>query len=409
MFMTFIGLIFFMIFICFEKDVPLVRLFLLERSCNMVYERNYIVNDDVTLSFKEAEEFQKFLSEMDRDSQWIEVEKSKFISISYAGDKDEIIEGLTDESFNDTVSNGTHLALMYDDCNYYIGASALPTLKARAGISGTALEKIKRQDLAEILNKCLPVSAGGTLIRVCGDKVRACHSKNYQPLSQSGIFRTSRATIEGYSNKIFINGTWNHEYMTASWNIYDKDVIDAYVNLFDDMGIPINPKNVQTVVSIRTSDVGTSGATVWYNIQCGKKTVVLGAGLKLNHKGDVSISDFSDNLKDVFASYKKSFYDLEELANVSIKHPVGCIYGLLKKADMPCNLAKETALRFKDGFGNNEIDALKLYIFGVSEVLSVAIAHGASYEKLFTYQEKVARIIGYNFSKFDREAELVDL
>ena len=58
---------------------------------------------------------------------------------------------------------------------------------------------------------------------------------------------------------------------------------------------------------------------------------------------------------------------------------------------------------------SNEIDALKLYIFGVSEVLSVAIAHGASFEKLFTYQEKVARIIGYNFSKFDREAELVDL
>ena len=67
MFMTFIGLIFFMIFICFEKDVPLVRLFLLERSCNMVYERNYIVNDDVTLSFKEAEEFQSFCRK------WIEI------------------------------------------------------------------------------------------------------------------------------------------------------------------------------------------------------------------------------------------------------------------------------------------------------------------------------------------------
>ena len=375
----------------------------------MIYERNNIINDDVQVDFSVAEEFQSFLTEMDKDSEWLEVEKSKDITVSYAGSIDDIIEGLTDEAFNDTVARGSNLLLQYNNGKYYIGTSALPTLKARAGISGTSLEKMERKELAEILNKCLPVSSGGTLIRVCGDKVRACHSKNYQPLPQSGIFRTARTTIEGYSNKMFIGGVWSHDYMTASWNINDKDVIDAYVDLFNEMGIPINSSEVKTVVSICTSDVGTSGATVWYNIQCKNKTTVLGSGLKLNHKGSASLSDFTDNLKEVFAGYKKSFYDLELLKKVTIKHPVGCIYGLLKKADLPSSLAKQTALNYNAGYGNEETDGLMLYIFGISEILSLAKSQGASISKMFTYQEKVARIIGYNFSKFDKEAELVDL
>ena len=46
---------------------------------------------------------------------------------------------------------------------------------------------------------------------------------------------------------------------------------------------------------------------------------------------------------------------------------------------------------------------------GVNELLNVAKEKKASVSKLFTYQEKIARIIGYDFAKFDREAELVDL
>ena len=197
--------------------------------------------------------------------------------------------------------------------------------------------------------------------------------------------------------------------MTASWNIADKEIIDAYVEVFSELGIPINKKEIQTVVSVFTSDVGTSAATVWYHLKCDNRTVVLGNGYKLNHKGNVSLSDFSDIMRDVFASYKKRFYELYELKKITIKHPVGCVYGLLKKADLPPKMVKETALRFNEQFGNGETDGLILYIFGVSELLTIAKEQGASFSKIFNYQEKVARIIGYDFPKFDREAELTDL
>lgn len=374
-----------------------------------MYQRDSIISDNAEMVFNRAEEFQSFLTEMDKDSIWLEAEKSKEISVQYAGCSEDVIEGVTDEAFNDTVLSGSNLILSYDNKDYYIGSSALPTLKARAGVSGTALEKVTREELATILNTCLPVSSGGTLIRVCGDKVRACHSKNYQPLSQSGIFRTARTSIEGYSNKVFVNGVWNHDYMTASWNICDKDVINAYAEIFDNLGIPIDTSEIQTVVSICTSDVGTSGATVWYNVKCKKRTVVLGNGFKLNHKGTASLSNFSDNLRDVFASYKKKFYELQELKNVTIEHPVGCIYGLLKKADLPPRLVKETALRFNEEFGNVETNGLVLYIFGVSELLTIAKEQETPFAKLFNYQEKIARIIGYDFTRYDKEAELVDL
>lgn len=375
----------------------------------MNYERNNIINDNVEYGFDEADDFQRFLTAMDRDSDWIEVDKNKDLSVLYAGTGDDVIEGITDEAFNDTVRFGSCLELKYNSTNYYIGSSALPTLKARAGISGTSLEKLKRKDLSEILSKCLNVSSGGSLIRICGDKIRACHSKNYQPLPQSAIFRTARTTIEGFTNKMFVKGHWSHDYMAASWNIMDEDVINTYSKILNDMGIPVDEDEIQTVVTISTSDVGTAGATIWYNLYCQNRIIVLGAGSKINHKGTASISDFSTNLQEVFSGYKKKFFELEKLRNVRIKHPVGCIYGLLKKADLPCCFAKETAIRFKTMLGNSETDAFTLYIMGISEVLNVAKEKKASISKLFTYQEKIARIIGYDFSKFDREAELVDL
>lgn len=395
---------------CVEKDVSTDASFSVKKGVFIMnYERSSIINDNAEYGFNEADNFQKFLTEMDRDSTWLEIEKCKEMSVEYAGSSDDIIEGITDEAFNDTVLNGSHLELKYNNTSYYVGSSALPTLKARAGISGTSLEKLERKDLSEVLSKCLRVVSGGSLLRICGDKIRACHSKNYQALSQSGIFRTARTTIEGYSNKIFIRGNWSHDYMTASWNIMDNDVIEAYADMLANMGVPVNKCEIQTVVSICTSDVGTSGATIWYNISYKNKMVVLGAGSKLNHKGTASISDFSHNLQEVFSSYKKKFFEIEDLKYVKIKHPVGCIYGLLKKADLPACLAKETAIRFKTVFGNIETDGLTLYVMGVNELLNVAKEKKASVSKLFTYQEKIARIIGYDFAKFDREAELVDL
>jgi hypothetical protein len=373
------------------------------------YERMSIIRDSAELTFDAAEEFQSFLNDMDKDSDWIEVEKNEELVVSYAGCSDDVMEGLTDETFNDTVLYGTKLQISYNGNIYYVGSSALPTLKSRAGISGTSLEKISREDLADILNKCLPVSNGGTLMRVCGDKVRACHSKNYQTLSESGLFRTARASIEGYSNKVFVGGVWNHDYMKASWNINDKDVIKSYIELFTKMGIPVTEADIKTVVTISTSDVGTSGATVWYNIDCNSRVIVLGNGYKLNHKGNASLSDFADNLRDVFASYKQKFYDLEELKNVEIKHPVGCVYGLLRKADMPPQVAKDTALRYNASFGNGETNALNVYVFGVCEALGLVKEAGASISKMFTYEEKIARVIGYDFKKCDKDAELLDL
>ena len=76
---------------------------------------------------------------------------------------------------------------------------------------------------------------------------------------------------------------------------------------------------------------------------------------------------------------------------------------------MPPTVAKQTALRYKDEFGNDETDALTIYVFGVCEALTLAKEASINISKMFTYQEKIARIIGYDFSKFDKEAELTDL
>ncbi len=87
-----------------------------------MFERSSIISDNAEMSFKYAEDFQQFLTEMDKDSKWLEVEKNKELKVSFAGTSEEVIEGLTDESFNDTVINGSKAVVV---CSLYV----LPSLK----------------------------------------------------------------------------------------------------------------------------------------------------------------------------------------------------------------------------------------------------------------------------------------
>lgn len=143
-------------------------------------------------------------------------------------------------------------------------------LKGRARIDGNALSDVEKQTLADILNKCLKVSKGKALIRLCEGKVRAVLSgdeKDYSILSMSDVYMVSSAYINSdYENISFQMGYSDHSRTVAVWELEDDRLSKAYQELMEQYGKQVNEK-LRAAVRITTSDVGTSGANIFYSLK----------------------------------------------------------------------------------------------------------------------------------------------
>jgi hypothetical protein len=193
--------------------------------------------------------------------------------------------------------------------------------------------------------------------------------------------------------------------MSASWDINDEDVKEEYIRIYEAMYIPLVKDDIKTVVTIGTSDTGTSGANIWYTIECDDTSLVIGNAIKLNHRGTASIMDYKNNLKGVFAGYKKAFENLNKLKSIEILNPEGCIKRLAKRADLPAKYAKMAAERFVLDLGDEPTTALNIYAYGINAILAIAKKAGESTGRILTYQEKVARCLQMEIKDFDKAVE----
>ena len=76
--------------------------------------------------------------------------------------------------FKDTMEH-TRLILKVRDELYPIRSCAIKTILERARVSGNALNKVQKTELAQILNYCMKVAGGDALLRFCEDKISAVH------------------------------------------------------------------------------------------------------------------------------------------------------------------------------------------------------------------------------------------
>ena len=70
----------------------------------------------------------------------------------------------------DTMEN-TSLLLKVDGKDYPVRSCAIKTVLERARISGHALNKVSKTVFAEILNYCMGVASGDSLIKIADEKV----------------------------------------------------------------------------------------------------------------------------------------------------------------------------------------------------------------------------------------------
>lgn len=366
--------------------------------------------DDFEVEFKTEEEFHQFLNDIDARAKWIRVPCTSLKVIVADGNED-LCTPIADadmESLMKDTQDHTGLLLKMPGGIYQLGSTAIKTLKGRARIDGTALADVEKHTLAEILNKCLKVAKGKALIRLCEGKVRAVLSgdeKDYVILSMPDIYMVSSAYINGdFEHVDFQMGYADHSTSNAIWELEDEKMTKAYQELLEQYG-KASEEKFKAAVRITTSDVGTSGANIFYSLTGEHHSVILGEALKVKHKNCKGMEDFTDNMESIFDYYKEVLRGVMRLCNVHLNYPANAMTGVMKKAGFTKKLIAETVESYKATAGEKPCSAYEVYC-GICEVLSIARQSGECERNLLKLEEKIASCVSRRWHEFDFPGEI---
>ena len=363
--------------------------------------------DEFSKEFKDDEElkFHEYLSEVEERSKWFRVPsvEMEVLTVEEKGNECTPIEGEDMEAVLQDTSSHTGLLLKAAGNIYQLGSTAITSLLGRARINGSALSDVTKKVLADILNECLKVSKGKSLIRFFEGKVRAVLSgdeSDYAIMSMPEIFMVSSAYVNGdFQNAKFQQGLADHDSTTAVWEVEDERLTKAYEELLVRYDKKIAGK-LKAVIRITTSDVGTSGANIFYSLIEGDRTIILGEDLKVMHKNCKGIEDFTTNMESVFEYYKEVLKNVTRLCDIRINYPANAMAGVMNKEGFGKKQIAETVESFKVSFGDQPCSAYEVYC-GICELLYLAQKKGETGRKLIKLEEKISRCISKRWHDYD--------
>ncbi len=369
--------------------------------------------DDFSAAFPEKEGFLEFLDEIEERGCW-RVFPTNEIQVFALAEFPELCREIEAERegadiLQDTRAN-TGLLLKVGEEAYPLGATAIKTLENRARISGYALQDLGRGKLARVLNDCLEVTKGNALVRIHEGKARAVHGgdkSDYAVLPMPELFEASAIHMEEQYERVrFLSGYFDHWLVTASWEIQDRRLLDTYRDMLLQYGQVADPE-LSAQIKVHSSDVGVSGANIFYSLLMGKerRPLVLGDALRLEHSGGASLADFSRNLSQVFARYREAVEGLSGLFSEYLTYPANVIARVMKKAGIGVGLTAKTAEFFKAGHGFGGCNGYEVYC-GICECIFLAQSEGAGVRALTDLEEKVSRCLAFPFKEYDIPGEV---
>lgn len=132
--------------------------------------------------------------------------------------------GTSQKAVKDTAEN-LGLAMRVNGELYPVRMTAYKSLLDRAKIGGTALSKLSREVLAEVLNECLKLYSADALLLIRDEKISAVHSGDevdYSILPIDELLKVLQAKLDArFSGNEFESGYCDHSLVSASWRMLD--------------------------------------------------------------------------------------------------------------------------------------------------------------------------------------------
>ncbi len=196
--------------------------------------------------------------------------------------------GTSQEAVDDTVNN-LGLAMMVDHQYYPIRGTAYKSLLDRAKIGGTALAKLSRTALADVLNACLRLYHAEALLLLRDEKVAAVHSgdeADYSVLPVDELLAALQKKLdERFSGSEFEGGYCDHSLVSASWSMpgQKEELLEDYTKTLEEKGQKHMAAKLMPGIRFVTSDTGVASAKVSALLVGGQYPIHIGSCISVGH------------------------------------------------------------------------------------------------------------------------------
>ena len=376
-----------------------------------------IYADNYRCSFLYSDQFLEFLKDRKENSLWMTAPSNSLQFRPLV--KDSELGNLYMQLYQsngradilaDTMEN-TSLLLSVNGQDYPVRSCALKTILERARISGNALGKVSKTVLTQILNYCLDVATGDSLIKVADEKVSAVHGgdpSDYAVLEMQAMFQTVKDFLDReFPGNTFLTANYDHSIVTAIWSLDGQasDLLDTYNRELAAHGLYGKVK-VTPGLRFTTSDVGMSGANLFPILlnKKGDKIIPLGAPIKTEHSNGVNLDTFESQLNLLYARFRETLEKHTKLMGIEIRYPRNTMLGVLKGVKAPKKASYEALDQFLAINGEQPCSAYELYL-AMSEVIFLAQCEGATGTRVAQIEERIARAVHVRWSDYDHPGD----
>jgi len=369
--------------------------------------------DDFCVHHNSMAKTLRYIKEMEENDRWVTVPSRSIEFSALPTDLTKVDEMLAAFFFSeddrdivvDTMKN-VGLVAMIDGAFYCIRDCALKTIFERAKINGTALSRLTRESLAEVLNRCMLVSRGDALVYLSHGKISAMHggdSSDYCVLPISELYETLEAELSSrFPDNYFGSGYSDHCFSTAIWSFPEQT--EALLGAYDKELFVHGLSGSTLIPGIRftTSNTAMSGANIYpYITDTTRRAAIrLGSAVKVPHKYSAEISTFQKEVEMLYPKFVNTAKVLNKLLNVNLFYPLNAMAEVMKNIKIPKKIAFETLEAFQVRHGDGPSTAHEAF-WGISEAIFFMRADGASESKIAETEDKIARALHLNWTDYD--------
>ena len=367
--------------------------------------------DNYSTTFSSYSAMYDYHDEQTKKSQWItcrvdelQIEPLDAASPLY-GNLSAFAPGTSLDAMEDTASN-LGLAMRVNGNLYPLRMTANKSLLDRAKIGGTALPKLSRSVLAEVLNACLKLYSSSALLLIRDEKVSAVHSgdsTDYSVLPINELLGTLKAKLDArFPGNEYECGYCDHSLVSASWKMPDQkeDLLGAYTKLLASQGKTAMADKLMPGIRFITSDTGVASAKVSALLVGGQHPIHIGGCIAVDHRHQKKVSDFDAALDQLFAQFGDSIAKLQKLLEVHLDYPVNAMTRICKKLSLPKKAAVEAIAMFEMAYGGGTATAHDVFL-AMQEIPFILKTENTPESKLLVVEENMARALTFKWGDFD--------
>ena len=314
------------------------------------------------------------------------------------------------DAIEDTAEN-LKLAIKVKDKFFPLRDTAYKSLLDRAKVGGSALPKLPREKLAELINSCLALHKDSALLLVRDEKVSAAHSgdtRDYSVLEIDQLLDGLQSKMdERFPGNQFSGGYVDHSITSASWTLPDQktELLDTYTKLLAAEGKTAMAAKLMPGIRFSTSDTGVASAKVSALLVGLQYPIHIGGMISVEHRRQSKVPDFVESLDMLFAQFGDSVARLSGLLSIHLDHPVNAMTAICKRLALQKKAAMEAIDMFEMAIGEDSATAHDVFV-AMQEIPFILKTQGTPESKLLALQENMARALTLKWRDYDYAREV---